>query len=98
MKYMIVIPIFIALLTGCGTTGIVKLEQNHFMVSTKSAKVGFVNAAEEKADVYSQANDYCARFGKEVETINLEMRNSGFAKSASATLEFRCIPKQNNGG
>lgn len=94
MRYTIVTLLFIALLTGCGTTGIVKLEQNHFMVSTKSAKIGFVNAAEEKADVYAQANEYCAKFGKEVETINLEMRNSGFARSASATLEFRCISKQ----
>jgi hypothetical protein len=45
MRYTIVTLLFIALLTGCGTTGVVKLEQNYFMVSTKSAKVGFVNAA-----------------------------------------------------
>jgi len=64
------------------------------MVSTKSAKVGFVNAAEEKANVYTQANEYCAKRNEEVETINLEMINSGFARSASATLEFRCVPKE----
>ncbi len=61
------------------------------MVSVKSAKVGFVNAAEEKVEAYKEANIFCQKQDKEVETINLELRDSGFAKSASATLEFKCV-------
>ncbi|NVE01133.1 hypothetical protein HUX62_24210 [Massilia sp. BJB1822] len=61
------------------------------MVSEKNAKIGFVTASEEKASVYRQANEYCAQQGKEVKTLNLDMRNSGFGKQASATLEFKCV-------
>lgn len=101
MRYTFVTLLFISLLTGCGTTGVVKLKENHFMVSTKSARVGFVNASEEKAHAYMQANKYCAEFGKEVKTIKLNMRNSGFVRNhgfatrpASASLEFSCVSKQ----
>ncbi|GAC27871.1 conserved hypothetical protein [Glaciecola pallidula DSM 14239 = ACAM 615] len=61
------------------------------MVSVKSAKVGFVNAAEEKAEAYKEANTFCQKQNKEVETINLELRDAGLAQSASATLEFKCV-------
>ncbi|QUX98186.1 hypothetical protein C0J08_15105 [Marinomonas sp. CT5] len=61
------------------------------MVSVKSAKVGFVSAAEEKADAYQEANEFCAKQNKSVETSNLEMRDSGLMQSASATLEFKCV-------
>jgi hypothetical protein len=95
MKHQVIAIAVVALMLGaCGSTGIVKLEENHYMVSAKNAKVGFVSAAEEKAEVYRQANEHCARFGQEVKTINLEMRDSGFARQASATLEFSCVPKQ----
>lgn len=39
-------------LMGCGSTEVVKLEADRYMVSEKNAKVGFVSAAEEKASVY----------------------------------------------
>jgi hypothetical protein len=81
------------LLAGCGSTGIVKLEENRYMVSRKAAKIGFVSAAEEKAVVYRQANEYCAATGKEVKTLSVEERPSGFARQASATLEFACVDK-----
>ncbi|MDP1635081.1 MAG: hypothetical protein Q8L69_10425 [Gallionellaceae bacterium] len=91
MRSAISIGVLVAVVSGCGSTGIVKLEENKYMISEKNAKVGFVNAAEEKAAVYQEANAYCAKQGKEVKTLNLEMRNSGFARSASATLEFSCV-------
>jgi hypothetical protein len=80
-------------LTGCGTTPIVKLEQNRYMVSRKAAKIGFVSAAEEKAVVYRLANEHCAMDGKEVKTIKLEERPSGLARQASASLEFECVER-----
>ena len=39
-------------LAACGSTGIVKLEKNKYMISQKNAKFGFVSAADEKAHVY----------------------------------------------
>jgi hypothetical protein len=91
VRNAMIVGFLVALLVGCGSTGIVKLEKNRYMVSEKNAKIGFVNAAEEKAAIYKQANEYCSKEGKELKTLNLEMRNSGFARSASATLEFACV-------
>jgi hypothetical protein len=90
VKY--ITPILIlCILSACGNTGVIKMEKDKYMVSVKSAKVGFVNAAEEKVEAYKEANAFCQKQGKEVETINLELRDSGLAQSASATLEFKCV-------
>ena len=79
-------------IVGCaGTTGVVKLEKNKYMVSDKNPKVGFVNAAEEEASVYKQANVFCAKQNKEVKTIKLDSIGSGALQQASATLTFTCI-------
>ena len=93
MKYIALI-LGLTLIAGCGSTGIVKLEQDTYMISQKQAKVGFVSAAEEKAYVYKEANNFCGEQGKEVETIKLETRNSGFGRQASAMLEFKCVSKK----
>ena len=77
-------------LTACGNTGIVPMDGDTYMVSEKKAKVGFVNASEESASVYRQANEFCSQQGKEVETLDLQTVDSGAMRSASATLQFRC--------
>lgn len=90
MKFIFLVPILLVL-SACSNTGVIKMEKDKYMVSVKSAKVGFVNAAEEKVEAYKEANAFCAKRSKEVETISLELRDSGLAQSASATLEFKCI-------
>lgn len=90
MNKYISIVIASLLISSCANTGVVKLEKDTYMVSEKNAKIGFVSASEEKAAVYKQANEFCAKQAKEVETVNLEMRDSGAFKQASATLEFKC--------
>lgn len=82
------------LLVGCGSTGIVKLEADRYMVAEKNAKVGFVSADDEKASVYRQANAFCSKLGKEVQTLDLQTIKSGFGRQASASLEFKCIDKK----
>jgi len=89
-NWILVLSVAVSL-SACGSTGIVKLEADRYMISEKNAKVGFVSAAEEKASVYKQANDFCSAQGKEVQTIDLQMTNSGFGRQASASLDFRCI-------
>ncbi|HAL36642.1 MAG TPA: hypothetical protein DCP03_00340 [Polaromonas sp.] len=63
------------------------------MVSKRSAQVGFGPADGAKADVYVEANAFCAKDNKTVETVTLNMTDSGFAKPASASLQFRCVSK-----
>lgn len=80
-----------ALLTACGSTGIIKMEADTYMVAVKSAEIGFVSGDGAKADAYQEANKFCETQKKSVETLNLETRGSGLARSASASLEFRCV-------
>ena len=54
VKSIKIIPI-ILILSTCGNTGVIKMEKNKYMVSIKSAKVVFVNAAQEKVEAYKKA-------------------------------------------
>ena len=82
-KHLLIIScIFIAF----GSTGVVPMDGNKYTVSVKNAKIGFIMADEEKAKAYQEANSFCSSKGKSVKTINLYMRDSGFAQQANATL------------
>ena len=84
--------VFLALvLTGCASTGVVPMDKDTYMVAKRSAQVGFGPADSVKADVYREATDFCAKQNKKLETAKLDMTNSGFARPASASLEFRCV-------
>lgn len=78
---------------GCSSTGVVPLDKDTYMVAKRSPKIGFVSADDEKAEVYRQANQFCAKQNKQLETINLKEVRSGFGRQASASLEFRCVAK-----
>ena len=79
------------LLTGCASTGIVPMDRDTYMTSKKSPQVGFGPADNLKADVYREANEFCAQKNKKIETVLLQMTDAGFARSPSASLQFRCI-------
>ncbi len=64
--------------------------QRHLHDREESAQAGFGPPVAAKAQVYREANAFCARQGKTVETVNLELTDSGFARPGSVTLEFRC--------
>jgi len=83
--------IIVIVLTGCASTGIVPMDKDTYMVSKRSAQVGFGTADGAKADVYQEANDFCAKQNKKLETVKIEMIDSGFARPASASLQFRCV-------
>lgn len=81
-------------LVGCANTGVVPMGKDTFLIAKKSPQVGFGPPIAIKGEAYSEANDFCAREGKAVETIKIEQTNSGFAKASAVSLEFRCVPKQ----
>lgn len=78
-------------LTGCASTGVVSMDNDTYMVGKRSAQIGFGPPVGAKADVYREANAFCAKQNKKVETIELKMTNSGFARPASVSLQFRCV-------
>jgi len=88
MRY---ISILIALMfAACSSTGIIRMDSGTYLISKKSAQFGFGPPVGARADVYNEAYDFCAKEKKEVETINLDMTDSGFARPGSVSLRFRC--------
>lgn len=83
--------ILLLALTACTSTGIVPIDRDMYILSKRSAQVGFGPADGAKADIYREAYDFCAKQNKKVETVSLQMTDSGFAKPASASLQFRCV-------
>ena len=81
------------LVVGCANTGVVSIDGGAYMIAIRSPKVGFSAADDEKAEAYKEANAHCAgQGGKKVETIKLTMVDAGLARSASASLDFKCVP------
>ena len=79
------------LAAACSSTGIVPMDGDTYTVSKRSAQVGFGPADGPKSDIYREANDFCGNQGKKVQTVSLQMADSGFARPASASLQFRCM-------
>jgi hypothetical protein len=91
MNFKIYSACFLAMLmTGCASTGIVQTDDGKYLIAKKSPQVGFGPPIGVRAEVYQDANEFCAKEHKVVETINLELTDAGFARSAVASLEFQC--------
>ena len=80
-------------MTACASTGVIPKDKDTFLIAKKSPQVGFGPPIGIKGEVYAEANEFCERDGKAVETIKLDETNSGFAKAAAISLEFRCVSK-----
>ena len=89
MRALLIVAV--AAVAGCASTGVIPVDKDTYMVSQRSAQVGFGPAIEAKADVYREANDFCKKQSKKVETVNFENTNSGFARPGSAALQFKCV-------
>jgi hypothetical protein len=84
-------------LASCASTGIVPADGNTFIVSDRGPTLGFSPPIRQTAKVFKEANEYCARQGKQVEQVKLDQMDSGLARPAAATLQFRCVPKSAGG-
>ncbi len=93
-KYATIASLSLFIISGCASTGVVQTDSGTYMISKKSAQVGFGPPIGVRADVYQEANDFCAKKQAEVETVNLELTDAGLARSAAATLIFKCKPKK----
>ena len=78
---------------GCANTGVVPMDKGTYLIAKKSPQVGFGPPVGIKGEAYTEANAFCAKDGKAVETIKLDETNSGFGRAAAVSLEFRCVAK-----
>lgn len=60
------------------------------MIAKRSAQAGFGPPDGVKADVYKEANEFCARESTKVKTLNLDITNSGFGRPGNVSLTFSC--------
>ena len=76
---------------GCTSTGVVPADKDTYIVSDRGPTVGFSPAIRQTANVFKQANEFCNKQDKQVEQVKLDQQDSGLARPASATLQFRCV-------
>jgi len=88
---LLAVTLTASVLAACSSTGVVPMDKGTYLVSKRSAQVGFGPPVGAQADVYQEANAFCDREGKQVETVSLELTDSGFARPAAAALQFRCV-------
>lgn len=79
------------MLSGCASTGVVPVDSGTFMIAKRSVQAGFGPPTAVKADVYREANAFCATKNSEVETVDLDMTNSGLGRPGNVSLTFRCV-------
>ena len=85
-----ILAVAAVLLFSCSSTGVVPMDGGTYMIAKRSAQAGFGPPNGVKADVYREANAFCTKEHKTVETVNLEVTDSGFGRPGSVSLQFRC--------
>jgi hypothetical protein len=80
-------------LVGCSSTGVVSTGPDTYMVAKSGGGPG-ASGAEISADLYREANAFCAEQKKQFMRISVsEQDNKPFVRLANAKLEFRCVPE-----
>ena len=83
-----------AVLVGCASTGVVPADRGTYMLSKQSAAGIFGTSGGVRADIYAEANEFCARTNEAVETVNLEVKDAvPFVRTSSVMLQFKCVAK-----
>ena len=91
MKKSIIAVLFISTITGCAS-GIIQTDKGVYMSEKTSAGGAFGSPQAVLADLYTEANEFCAKSGKQLETISTNPENGiPFVRAARATLNFKCI-------
>lgn len=79
------------LIFGCAT-GIVPTDKGEYMSQKTSAGGAMGDPQSVLADLYREANDFCSKTDKAVETISTNPEKGvPFVRPARATLNFRCV-------
>jgi hypothetical protein len=100
MKVVALIITSTLIMTGCASSGIVPTDKDTYTISKMSAAGMFGTPEGVKNDIYVEANEFCAKQNKAVETVNLQMNHAIPAvRQGSANLTFRCAkigPKESD--
>jgi len=90
MKIVLLLASF---LTACSTnSGIIPDGKDSFIVILSGAH-RYSSSSDLKIDAYKEANAFCRKSDKQIETISERTIQAGIlSNSAEAELKFKCIP------
>ena len=78
-------------IVGCASSGVIPIGDGVYMISKHSATT-FASGDGQQAEIYKEANAYCAKLGKELATVDTNATSGVVAfRAASAELHFRCV-------
>ena len=82
------------LISGCaGVTDVVPTGKDTYMVASHGT-MGWSSGGAQKAQAFTQANEFCQKMGKVVEVISTsDSGNGGFGKISSGQIDFKCVGK-----
>ena len=90
----VVLVVSALVLTACSSGGPVKMGHDTYLLTKKSAGCGFTGGEGAKAALLREANAFCTKQGKEIETMDATSKNGvPFVRCASAEIEFKCVSK-----
>ena len=94
MKTIALCSMAAASLIGCASSGVIPTGADTYMLTAKSAGGLFTNGNAVLANLYKEANTFCAsQGGKVVQTTSTNAQNAiPFARMPNAKLEFKCVP------
>ena len=80
---------------GCSSTGVVSIGTDTYMVAKSGGGPG-ATGAEMSADLYREANAFCAEQKRQFVRVSvIERDNKPFVRLANSKLEFRCVAEGN---
>jgi hypothetical protein len=90
----LIVPLLVAigLLVSCaGVTDVVSTGKDTYMIASHGT-MGWSSGGVQKAQAFTQANEFCQKMGKTVEVINSkDSGNGSFGKISSAEISFKCV-------
>jgi len=79
------------LLSGCASTGVIRMDQDSYMIGKKDGSPGIGVSLSNKAAVYREANAFCREKGLEVKTLSETVTPAMPARLGSTELHFKCV-------
>ena len=81
-----------SLLVGCQSIGVIPTDQDSNYIGKKDGSPGIGVSFSNKAEVYKEANAFCAEKGLEVKVLREVVTPAVLGRLASTELYFKCVP------
>jgi hypothetical protein len=90
-----------ALLVSCtaavaGGSDVVQTGPDTYILANHGVK-GWSSGSTQKVKAIERASEYCKKLGKQMQIVNVTENAGGWAKQASADVEFRCVVPTTDG-